>query len=307
LTSTTLLIERAKFINNIRKFFQNKNILEVETPLLSNTTVTDPHIDSIKVPAYGYLQTSPEFHMKRLLANGSGSIFQICKAFRDGESGRLHNAEFTMLEWYQLGYNHLDLMQEVDGFLQYLLGTAPAEIITYQELFQKYLDIDPHQITIAALQAIPADNKICITSDINDKDTWLNLLLSHCIEPHCGHERPLFIYNYPASQAALAQINAGVAERFEVYINGIELGNGFHELTSPAEQLQRFDADLNLRRTLSKENIAIDQKFIAALEQGLPQCAGIAMGVDRLFMLQQNASSLADVVSFVADKSDQSK
>ncbi|OGT38897.1 MAG: EF-P lysine aminoacylase GenX [Gammaproteobacteria bacterium RIFCSPHIGHO2_12_FULL_38_14] len=296
---------RAKLLQNIRDFFNQKKILEVETPLLSYTSVTDPFIASIKAlvadnKSY-YLQTSPEYAMKRLLAAGSGSIYQITKAFRQGELGRFHNPEFTMLEWYRIDFDHHQLMDEVDELLRLTLRTQAAEKISYAELFQTYLKIDPHHATLNELKITATNCGLVIHNDIHDQDTWLNLLMSHCIEPQLGFERPCMIYDFPASQAALARIQASspkVASRFEVYIQGIELANGFHELQNAAEQRERFENNLQERKQQGLPSLAIDENFLAALQHGLPDCAGVALGIDRLMMLAAKKNTIAEILSF---------
>lgn len=309
------LRKRAEILKLIRDFFAARSVLEVETPLLCHTSVTDPFIESIPVTVKinqtyqnrkcdYYLQTSPEYAMKRMLAAGSGAIYQISKAFRQGEQGRYHNPEFTMLEWYRPGFNHHKLMDEMDELLQLLLATSKAERYTYAEIFDTYLRINPHTASSAMLQNLAEVNHIQVKDPIEDRDTWLNLLLSHLIEPHLGKNVPCFVYDFPKTQAALAriqQMQAGdpfVASRFEVYFLGIELANGFHELQDAHEQRKRFEMNLNKRKQLGLNMLPIDEYFLAALEHGLPDCAGVALGVDRLIMLATNTTSIADVLSF---------
>lgn len=294
------LQQRAEIIAKIREFFAARHVLEVETPLLCSGSVPSPYIESFQV-GDKYLQTSPEFPMKRLLAVGSGSIYQIAKVFRLEESGRLHNPEFTMLEWYRIGFNHLDLMKEVNDLLQMILVCEPCEAITYRALFEKYLQINPHAISEPELKAC-ARARGLTTIELNDKDDWLNLLLTHFIELHLGVDRPCFVYDYPASQSALAKISrredgVTVAERFEVYYQGIELGNGFHELADSQEQLARFEAELIVRKANHQHVTAIDRRFVASLDC-LPSCAGIALGIDRITMLALGKKSIKDVMSF---------
>lgn len=303
------LRSRADILKNIRAFFAERDVLEVETPLMQHASVTDPFIESISanyqshlhaLPDRCFLQTSPEYAMKRLLANHSGSIFQICKAFRQAEHGRMHNPEFTMLEWYRVGFNHLQLMTEVDALLQTILNTLPAENITYQQLFLHHLGIDPLHATLDELKTCAATQQINVDDNMTDCDTWLNLLLSHCIEPTLGADRPCCIYNFPVSQAALARINTdGVtATRFEFYYRGMELANGFHELQNADEQRQRFLANNQKRRELGLSSMPIDEYFLAALQAGLPDCAGVALGIDRLVMLAIGAEDIRKVISF---------
>lgn len=301
---------RAKMFAQIREFFSSRGVLEVDTPLMCHTSVTDACIQSIpalfqahpqEAEQCYYLQTSPEYAMKRLLAAGSGAIFQICKAFRQGETGRMHNPEFTMLEWYRPGFDHHALMDEMDELLQLLLLVAPAELKTYAEIFQDFLQLDPHTAPLQELAACARQNKLDVHAAVTDKDVWLQLLMSECIEPHIGKERPIFIYDFPASQAALARIKAGnpaTASRFEVYMHGVELANGFHELQNAAEQRKRFEKNCAER---AQENLAamqIDELFLAALEYGLPDCAGVALGLDRLVMIAARSKSITEVLSF---------
>jgi len=243
-TSLINLKQRAKLIARIRTFFENKNILEVETPLLSTGRIPDPHIQSMETECLGkkyYLQTSPECYMKRLLAAGSGDIYQITKAFRNNELGHKHEPEFTLLEYYRLGFNHHDLMADLDELLQYILNSKKSDKISYLDLFIKYLNLNPHKASLTELQNCAQQNKINLSSSITDKDTWLNLLLSHLIEPKLGFDQPIFIYDYPATQAALAKVkNNAIGERFELYINGLELANGYHELTDVTEQKKQI-------------------------------------------------------------------
>jgi len=230
------LKKRAKIIAQIRAFFTARDILEIETPLLSHSTNPDPHLQNFCVDNL-YLQTSPEFAMKRLISAGIGDVYQICKAFRDGEAGRFHNPEFTILEWYRIGFDHHALMNDVDELLQLILQTASSEKITYQELFLRHLNLDPHNATLLELKNCSSQNNINTTDLENDRDAWLQLLLTHLIEPNIAKTKPVFVYDFPKSQAMLARINAeNLAERFEVYFQGIELANGFHELNNVEDQ-----------------------------------------------------------------------
>ena len=275
--------------------------MEVETPLMCSASVTDPHILSIEVKPNYFLQTSPEYAMKRLLAAGSGCIYQITKAFRQDEAGHFHNPEFTMLEWYRVGFDHHALMHEMDALLQFTLNTLPAEKKSYSELFHAHLQLDPHQASLQELRAAAVNNNVQVETEINDRDTWLQLLMSHCIEPLLGKERPCFVYDFPASQAALARIQPGnppVAARFEVYVQGIELANGFHELQDAQEQRARFEKNLEARKQLGQPHMPIDEFFLSALAHGLPDCAGVALGIDRLAMLAVGTQRISDVLSF---------
>lgn len=301
--SIITLKQRAKLIQEIREFFYQRAVLEVETPLLCHTSVTDPHLTSFTTNHGTFLQTSPEYAMKRLLAAGSGDIFQLTKAFRAEEFGQHHNQEFTLLEWYRLGFDQLQLINEVDELLQQILHCHPAEKITYQQLFEQQLGINPHAASINELIAIAKQHQLD-QLNLSNKDDWLNLLLSHVIEPTIGQHQPIFIYDYPASQAALAKIRHDqppVAERFECYFQGIELANGFHELTDHQQQRQRFIANNQHRQQSNKPSVPIDEYFLDALAHGLPNCAGVALGVDRLVMLALNENHIANVLSFTQE------
>lgn len=304
---------RAAFMADIRAFFSARGVLEVETPLLSQNTITDLHLDPFSTeflfPANGksktyYLQTSPEFHMKRLLAAGSGAIFQLTKAFRNESQGRNHNPEFTMLEWYRPGFDDQMLMTEVDALLQQTLGTPEAIKITYQQAFLDTLAFDPLTISLAELK-----ERVLLVSDDNwlqeeqSRDTLLQWLFSMEIEPNLGKEAdvPVFVYHFPASQAALAKINPQdprVAHRFEVYFRGLELANGYFELQDENEQKLRFSADNQQREQNGKSQHPVDEYLLAALRSGLPSCAGVALGVDRLFMLKHQIKAISQVISF---------
>ncbi len=313
--SHALLCLRAEILSCIRQFFAERQILEVETPILSQATVTDKHLHSFHTDYYFsnfqqkktlYLQTSPEFAMKRLLAAGSGAIYQICKAFRNqGESGRTHNPEFTLVEWYRPGFDHYDLMNEVEDLLKIILHCQSIERLSYSVIFQKFLQMDPHRASIAQLRQT-ADQCGLHTENLSslEKDDWLHLLMTHCIEPKLP-KQPIFIYNFPASQAALAKIQPGsppLAARFEVYVNGLELANGFHELSSPSEQRQRFVYELSQRKKTGHSPVPIDERLLAALEHGLPNCAGVALGIDRLILLAAKKDSINEVLAFPLER-----
>lgn len=308
-SSLDIIKKRAALYQKIRSFFAEKNVLEVETPLLCQHTVTDPHIESFAVPVQSnqsyYLQTSPEYAMKRLLAAGSGAIYQITKSFRIGESGRKHNPEFTMLEWYRPDFTHHDLMHEIDLFLQATIETKPADKISYKQLFLNHLKINPLAATTAALKKCIADHNIAIDIASLNHDTCLEVLLSHLIEPTLGCEKPLFLYDFPPSQAALSRIRQDdepVAERFELYLHGTEIANGFHELTDATEQKNRFEKNQMTRMTHNQSVPAIDYFFIDALQSGLPPCSGVAIGLDRLLMHYIQSNTIQDVITFPFDR-----
>ncbi|MCW8332801.1 elongation factor P--(R)-beta-lysine ligase [Vibrio paucivorans] len=305
------LKQRAETLKLIRHFFELRNVLEVDTPAMSHATVTDVHLHTFQTefvgPGYAggqslYLMTSPEFHMKRLLAAGSGCIYQISKAFRNEENGRYHNPEFTMLEWYRVGFDHHDLMDEMDELLQLVIKSEAAERITYQNAFISVLGICPLEADMGELKKVAAKLGLSdIAEPEQDRDTLLQLLFSLGIEPEIGQSKPVFVYDFPASQAALAKINERdnrVADRFEVYFRGIELANGFHELDNPVEQLSRFEQDNALRVKMGLKPQPIDHNFIDALKAGLPECAGVALGIDRLIMLALGYEHIDSVTAF---------
>jgi len=311
-----LLKKRATIIQQIRSFFIKRDLLEVETPSLSQAGVTDQHlfcfkthfvgpeISDLKPEALGvplYLQTSPEFHMKRLLSAGSGSIFQIAKAFRNEESGRYHNPEFTLLEWYQVGFDHFQLMDEMQELLDLVLTCGQAKRLTYQQAFEQILKVDPLSASLEGLKASGSHLNLGeVLDNETDIDTVLQLLFCFAIEPVIANESPCFVYNFPASQAALARISpedSRVAERFEVYYKGIELANGFHELSDSEEQLKRFQKDNLLRKQHALPEMPIDLRFVESLNN-LPDCAGVALGIDRLIMLATEQKHIDDVISF---------
>ncbi|EOW6615491.1 elongation factor P--(R)-beta-lysine ligase [Vibrio fluvialis] len=305
------LKQRAALLRSIRQFFAERDVLEVDTPAMSHATVTDVHLHTFQTefvgPGYAdgrklHLMTSPEFHMKRLLAAGSGSIYQMGKAFRNEENGRYHNPEFTMLEWYRVGFDHHDLMDEMDALLQMTLQIGSAERMTYQQAFLDVLGVCPLEGSMAELKQAAAKLGLSdIAEPEQDRDTLLQLLFSMGIEAKIGQHVPAFVYDFPASQAALAKINpndARVADRFEVYFKGIELANGFHELDNPREQLARFEADNVKRIEMGLTPQPIDYHLIAALEAGLPECAGVALGIDRLIMLALGEDHIDKVTAF---------
>jgi lysyl-tRNA synthetase class 2 len=312
---------RARLLERIRAFFSERGVLEVETPILSAAAVTDPMLASLATRYTGprfprgqtfYLHTSPEFPMKRLLAAGSGSIYQVSKVFRDGEAGRWHNPEFTMLEWYRTGFDHHRLMDEVNELVMQLLAPQmslnTSERLSYREAFQRHAGLDPHSASSSDFAAAATAHKIGAPPRLltqNDLAVWRDLLLTHVVEPKLGQGRLTFIYDYPASQASLARIQPGdppLAARFELYLNGIELANGFHELADADEQRTRFERQLHARAASGQPLVPMDERLLAALEHGLPDCAGVALGFDRLVMLAAGARSIAEVLAFPVDR-----
>ncbi|SLV25149.1 translation elongation factor P Lys34:lysine transferase [Klebsiella variicola] len=309
------LLKRAAVMAEIRRFFTDRGVLEVETPCMSQATVTDIHLFPFETRFVGpghsqglnlYLMTSPEYHMKRLLAAGCGPVFQLCRSFRNEEMGRHHNPEFTMLEWYRPCYDMYRLINEVDDLLQQVLECQPAESLSYQQAFQRHLDIDPLSADKTQLREVAAKLDLSNIADTEeDRDTLLQLLFTMGVEPHIGKDRPTFIYHFPATQASLAQISLEdhrVAERFEVYYKGIELANGFHELTDAREQRLRFEQDNRKRAARGLPQQPIDNNLLAALEAGLPDCSGVALGVDRVVMLALGAESIGEVIAFTVDR-----
>lgn len=307
------LHERARILQGVRAFFAECGVMEVETPILSSAAIPDPHLESFATRYRGpghadglplYLHTSPEFPMKRLLAAGSGPIYQLCRVFRQGEAGRRHNPEFTLLEWYRPGYNHHQLMDEVAALVAPILGLeGRAERLSYREAFLRHLDIDPLEAPVATLQSCAAEHGLDGFAGDNARDVWLDLLLTHRIEPELGRDGLCFLYDYPASQAALARLSPAdprVAERFELYYKGVELANGFHELADPAEQRRRFEAELLARQEQGMEAVPLDERFLASLEH-FPDCSGVALGIDRLVMLALGAGGIDEVMAFTID------
>lgn len=313
--SVAVLRQRAAINAAIREFFCCREVLEVETPLLGRYSVTDPHMNAVSadnplssaedsVSARYFLQTSPEYAMKRLLAAGSGAIFQICKAFRAGELGSRHNPEFTLLEWYRPGFDHHELMTELAALIAALIPGSHCRRCSYAELFEQHFALNPHRASCHELERV-ARQHVDVQMHSEDRDDWLHLLIGS-IEGQLGHGEALFIYDYPASQAALAKItyNASgdpVAERFELYAGGIELANGYHELSDASELRQRFTRDRQLRAQLGRVDIDIDESLMAAMASGLPACAGVALGLDRLMMLALGLGRIEEVLSFSAD------
>ncbi|MBY5992274.1 elongation factor P--(R)-beta-lysine ligase [Ferrimonas balearica] len=305
------LQRRAELLATIRAFFAERGVWEVDTPSLSQAAVTDVHLHNFDTRFVGpgaaqgiplYLMTSPEFHMKRLLCAGSGSIYQLCRSFRNEEAGRFHNPEFTMLEWYRVGFDHHALMDEMAELLMRVLDCGEPQRMTYAEAFYGVLGVDPLTATLDALRQLCQQHGMGdLAQRETDGDTLLQLLFATVVEPKIGQRVPAMVYHFPASQAALARIDEAdprVARRFEVYFKGVELANGFHELADAAEQRARFEQDNLQRRTLGLPERPIDEALIAALAAGLPDCAGVALGVDRLLMLALGAESIQDVIPF---------
>ena len=300
-----------------RRFFAERAILEVDTPLLSRTTVSDPHIESIaatleRKPGRPYfLQTSPEFFMKRLLCAGYPDIYQICKAFRDGEAGRRHSPEFILVEWYRRGYRLRQMMEETVAFIAALIEprctTAPPAFIEYRDAFGRYADVDPRQSSLAVLAEAAGADRRMLRSLADDRDAWLDLLLTLRVMPRFATGGLTVLYHYPASQAALARLcpaNAALADRFEVFYGDLELANGFVELQDANEQARRFERDRSLRRRRDQPVHSTDMRLLTALHAGLPECAGVAVGFDRLLMINEISEDIRQVQSFAFDEDD---
>ena len=299
-------------LSRIRGFFAQREVLEVETPLLGSSFGTDPSIEPLASEFVGpghaqgcplYLQSSPEFFMKRLLADGSGAIYQVCKAFRNGEAGRLHNPEFSMLEWYRPGFDARELMQEVAELVRELLSQPDlaVEKKAYAQLFQEKLGLDVFQVSAAELAAFAGERQIPAAETLEmDRDGWLNLLMSALIEPGLGKDRLCFVTDYPASQASLARINPqdpGTAARFELYFQGVELANGFEELADAVEQAERFEHENGLRRKKGQQPMRVDKALLDALG-AMPECSGVALGLDRVLMCALGLEDIDGVLNF---------
>lgn len=300
---------RAALLRDIRRFFEAREVLEVETPQLSRHATVDRHIESFRCQDGRWLHTSPEFAMKRLLCAGSGPIWQLCKVFRHEESGRWHNPEFSLLEWYRPGFDHHALMTEVEELLRHCGApvAAPFERIRYRDAFQREAGFDPFTRPLDELReglvaAGIAEPRGLSVAEIEDRDFWLDLWMSQRVAPQLGREQPCFLYDFPASQAALAQVRDGVAERFELIWQGVELANGFHELADASEQQRRFEADQQWRAQNGRGVPDYDRHLIEALHQGLPACAGVALGIDRLLQLLLDLPDISSVMAFADDR-----
>lgn len=297
----------------VRRFFRARNVQEVETPVLSRASGTDAHLDYFETlgkPAH-YLMTSPEFHLKRLLAAGFGDIFEIAHAFRVDEIGKKHNAEFELVEWYRVGMPFERLMEEVEDLAAEILGRpVKAERLRFRDAYLRYAGVDPFTASADEFRAALRRNDVPDVegSDSFVREDWWDYLMVTLVEPHLGKDAPQFLMDYPASCAALAKTyvnSAGdaVAKRFELYIENMELCNGYEELTDPAEQRRRFEADIAFRKAHGKPVPALDERFLSALEYGMPEASGVAMGLDRLFMLALGKKKIEEVVLFMDDNS----
>lgn len=317
--SLAMAQQRAQFMSNIRQFFLKQQVLEVQTPLLSQAGNTDTFLQSVAAqvtyqdkPSTYYLHTSPEFAMKRLLASWQVPIYQICPVFRDNEIGTRHNIEFTMLEWYQPNYSLADMAAEVGELLEMLYGyPVVMNHYRYVDAFMDFVGIHPLTASLAALQAVAEDKGLMgfdfnsehsSDSEADRRQSWLDLLFSHAVEPHLGHDLPTLIIEYPPATAALAKTALDkegneVAKRFELYINGVEIANAYDELADGQALRARFEKDNQLRARHNLPIMPIDEYLIAASNELMP-CSGIAVGIDRLFMVIVGAGSLEEVISF---------
>ncbi|CAL4043782.1 Elongation factor P--(R)-beta-lysine ligase [Buchnera aphidicola (Takecallis arundicolens)] len=308
-----ILSRRASIISSIRNFFLKKNILEVETPIMTQYTVTDYHLVPFKIvynrnnfhdiDINNWLITSPEYHMKRLLSYDIGSIYQICRVFRNEEVGNLHNCEFSMLEWYQPYYNMFDMMESIESLLQLIFDFQACERISYKDIFMEVLSINP--LNISMKEAYSVLKKINHEHLIKKKNTvidLLNLIFLIVIQPNLGLKNPIFVYHYPENQAMLARINKfdlRISDRFELFFKGIELGNGFCELVNSVEQKKRFDLENMYREREKIPKIEIDMRFLTALDNKyMPYCSGVALGIDRIIMIICNINKINEVLTF---------
>lgn len=308
----TRLVLRARLYALIREFFATRGVLEVETPILSASANTEPNIASFVTRFSGHvdsgarerwLRTSSEFAQKRLLAAGIGDNYELGRVFRDGEAGQRHNPEFSMLEWYRVGWDHLRLIDEtvelVHAALALVGKSTTVRKSTYRDLFRDEIGLDPFVVSEAELRS--ALGEIRVDPVGLSRDDWLDLLLTHWIQPKFPHDRITVIYDYPATQCALAKLRAGnppVAERFELYVGQHELANGYHELTDAVEQRARFVRDNARRRERGLPELPLDENFLAALERGMPDCAGVALGIERLLMAMTGSDDIRDVLAF---------
>lgn len=312
--SMETLRERARLLAAVRNFFVSRDVMEVETPVLGQGGSTDVNLVSLVTRARTdkgqrklWLQTSPEFHMKRLLAAGSGPIFQLARSFRDGEVGSRHNIEFTMLEWYQPGYSLAQLIEETTALVAHVMPNAPGPVVhyRYRELFHTHLEVDPFTTSLDTLRLVAAERGSMPAKALAEegRDTCLDLLMGMVIEPRLGQQELSVVVDYPASQAALAQRHQDsdgewVASRFELYLNGVELANGYHELTDADEQRQRFARDNEERRRLGLSEVDVDERLLAALAHGMPAASGVALGIDRLIQQALGKGKLEEVLAF---------
>ena len=299
---------RARVLRAIRAYFDTQGVLEVETPALCSRTVTDPSIESLvardRTGRAWFLQTSPEFAMKRLIAAGSGSIYQMTRAYRDAERGRHHDLQFSILEWYRVGFDHHRLIEDVDALLDRVLGTQSSRRMTFREAFSRHLDLDPFTAATADLHDACESRGFASREAAANRDECLDYLLASAVQPEFGPGR-VYLLEFPASQAALAKIRTDrlqVAERFELYVDGIEIANGYHELRDAVELERRMRRDIERRRETGRTVPDLDERLLAAHDAGLPACAGVAVGLDRLVMIAGRYGTLHDVLAFPSER-----
>ncbi|MEX2118521.1 MAG: EF-P lysine aminoacylase EpmA [Pirellulales bacterium] len=304
---------RSRLLGELRRFFQERQFLEVETPLLSADVVVDRHLEPFAVEADSpgggrlWLQTSPEFGMKRLMAAGGQAIYQVTRAFRRHERGPLHNPEFTLVEWYRRGDGLAEGMQLLSDLVERLLGLGPAARLSYAQAFTEYAGVEPHSAPMERLAEAARARGLRPPASLtaSDRDGWLEFLLVELVQPHLGQAAPVILYDYPASQAALAKVRQGpppVAERFELFARGIELANGYHELLDPSELAERGRLANQQRALMDKRVLPEASRLLEAMEHGLPKCSGAALGFDRLVMLAAGASAIDEVLSFPIER-----
>jgi lysyl-tRNA synthetase class 2 len=308
---------RARLLRCLRDFFDSRGFLEVETPVLSVDTVVDRHLDPLAVllfddprePQVGrtlWLQTSPEFGMKRLLAAGATAIYQVARVFRGGERGAWHNPEFTMVEWYRVDDGMQEGMQLLSDLAEHVFGCGAAERLSYRQAFHTCVGLDPLMTPIGKIEEAVLRCGVNPPAGMgDDRDAWLDLLLAECVQPHLGRDRPTILYDYPASQAALARVrdeDPPIAERFELFIRGVELANGYHELIDAGVLRQRNATANRQRASDGKYPLPEDSRLLAAMDRGLPPCTGVALGFDRLVMLAAGADDIAQVIAFPVER-----
>jgi lysyl-tRNA synthetase class 2 len=318
LANLEVLRQRAEIMRRVRRFFDDRNFFEIETPVLSHDVLVDRYLNPIGISKKDvtgrsgdademlWLQTSPEFGMKRVLAAGAEAIYQICKSFRQGETGDRHNPEFTMLEWYRSGDDMQTGMELLSEFVEVILKKSRTRKMTYREAFRWFTDIDPFEATLEDLETAARKNGVSIDEHRGaNRDGWLNLILSEVVEPQLGLESPVIVYDWPESQAALATVRPGsppVAERFEVYVDGVELANGYHELLDAEELVKRNSINNQHRVKDGSHLLPEESRLLDAMRHGIPGCAGVALGVDRLVMLALGASSIREIVAFPIER-----
>lgn len=311
------LLRRSEIVWQLRQFFYHRGFAEVHTPIISHDTVVDLNIEPVRISGRSldchgagnddlFLQTSPEFAMKRLLAAGMRSIYSIGPVFRAAERGTNHNPEFTMVEWYRIGDDMAAGVAFVDELVRAVLGGPPAEIITYQHACKTFANFDPLVTTVEELSRVATSRELGVEADWSDDcDTWLDLIFSEVVQPKLGFSMPTIVTNYPASQSALARLaesDRRTAERFELFVRGVELANGYHELLDPTELMSRNEQTEAKRRELGRPSLPVNSRLIQAMQSGIPACSGCALGLDRLIMVATNARAIDEVIAFPIER-----